>query len=116
MAKLFANTEAVYRARLDRDVYGQDTYAADKRIMIAVIELRRKEVQSDLRADSSASIGRLRETYIEGKLLLTPDIVPNEHDVIVTMGNTVKITSVFERRDLMGNLSHWEVGVSQGQL
>lgn len=66
-------------------------------------------MKSSIRADSSASRGNAHEMEDDAIILLTKTTKANINDVLVVVGQELKITAKIPRYDVQGNLDHYQI-------
>ena len=70
---------------------------------------------TSIRTDKSGSKSSADETVFLGRILIAPDVVPSEDDIIDLYGKQYRIESVFPRYELQGMLHHYQVDLIKWQ-
>lgn len=92
-----------------RNVYGEEVMSAPVKTRCAIIKMNITNVQTTVRADSSASRGAARETIGMAVLLFPVGTDVNLDYQIAVSGYKLRVTGMFPRHDLRGKLDHYEV-------
>jgi len=93
------------------NVYGEPIWSVLRSVPCAVVSLNRQELQTSVRADSSASRGAALEPVSMGKILFPAAIAVQSGDRITIQGFGLRISAIQPRWDVNGKLDHWECGV-----
>lgn len=91
------------------DVYGQPLPATKVKERCAVITMNLKNEKSSVRADSSASRGAARELQADALILMGRNSKVAIDDVVEVEGIKIRVVGKFPRRNLNGQLDHYEV-------
>jgi hypothetical protein len=91
------------------DVYGQPLPARRVKEQCAVVKLTTASVQTNVRADSSASRGNARELTADAVILLTRFTAASINDIIEIEGIKLRVMAKHPRFDIRGVLDHVEV-------
>lgn len=91
------------------DQYGQRTRGTETTEECAVVKLEVAAKKTSVRADSSASRGKAQEQVSDARLLFRPNVGVDIGDFIEIMGYTLRVSSVHPRRNVMGDLDHYQV-------
>ena len=109
MAILFPNVPATLRQQQGYDLQGKPAWGRGVAIKVAIVTLKNKVERSSVRADSSASRGRIEETRADGIVLVPAGIEIGLQDRLSLLGATYEVASVFPRVELNGQLGHSQV-------
>ena len=112
MGKLFPQILATLQQPADFDLYGQASYQPKISVKVGVVRLRGSSVKSSVRADSSASRGRVDEAREDAVLLFEPHVLPMEGALVTIFaepGFTLRVIGVEPRFTLSGKLAHYQV-------
>lgn len=103
-----ANTPAVLYRMNGRNAFGRSTFDAPVPIKIGIADLGDLVTPSAVRADQSASRGSADVDTISAQLLLPKSVTVKEGDVIEVDGFRVQVNGVMPRRNILGQLDHWQ--------
>lgn len=91
------------------DVFGQRTTSVLKRERCSIVKFDIQNLQSSVRADSSASRGAAQEEVADILILLTANTVAVIEDTLTVAGRTLKIASMEPQYNILGKLDHYRV-------
>jgi hypothetical protein len=109
MAILFPNVPATLRQQQGYDLQSKPAWGRGLAIKVAIVTLKNKVERSSVRADSSASRGRVDEARADGIVLVPAGIEVGLQDRLVLLGVTYEVASVFPRIGLDGQLGHSQI-------
>lgn len=92
---------------------GATQYGNPRKVGVSVVRLEHKTQPTSIRTDKSGSQGRADEEVVQGRLLLTNQIEPQNNDLIEVRGVTYKINSVYPRFDMDALINHYQVDVER---
>lgn len=111
------NTCVLRKATATLDVRGERTYLPPKRgVPCAVVSLDLLIDKTSVRADSSGSRGRAEEQQGDALLLFPTYVTIANLDIVEVDGVTLEVISVFPRRNVLGQLDHFEVKGRRSEL
>lgn len=105
------NLTCEHRKPAGMNVYGEERLGDPVIIGCAIIKMMLKNMDSSVRADSSASRGAAIEQQLEGKILVEPTSNVEIDDQLVIDGIKVRVQSKFPRHSLSGKLDHYELTI-----
>ena len=110
------NTTGVLYRKTGKDLYSAPTYGAARTVGCSIIHRNPKIAKTPVRADSSASRGNAEEELSISKILFPKTIRPVDEDKFVISGIALRVIGVQERRNVFGEVDHYEVdfGLWQG--
>lgn len=97
------------RASGHTDLYGNPMFDRPIPAKCGIVKLVVGDQNVTVRADSSASRGAAQEVVANAVLLFSPVYKPKSDDIVDVVGFRLKITSVFPRHSVNGQLDHYEV-------
>ena len=103
------NTTGVLARKSGKDMYAQDSYADPVTVQCAVVRLSTKIKATPVRADYSATRGNAEEEVSVSKILFPASVEISDEDKFTISGIDLRVTQVQERRDVVGNIDHFEV-------
>jgi hypothetical protein len=109
MAILFPNIDATLQRQTGFDLQGGAAWSAPSNIRVGIVTLRRTLEKSSVRADSSASRGRVEESRADGIVLVPANVEIGINDKLRLMGAYYRVAGMFPRHDLKGVLAHNQV-------
>lgn len=107
------NTYGMLSRKLGTNVFAEQTFGAAVKTPCAVVHLQAIDVKSPIRADSSASRGNADEMTEMAKILFPRNIVLHIGDKFTIQGLSLEISKIEPRLDVLGNLDHYEVDMTQ---
>lgn len=105
------NTFCYVSQRTGFDDWGRETYVGRQRVPCSLVRLKVMKESTSVRADSSASRGRAKETNSESIVLLPPSHDIEIGDRLEILGFQLEVNSITPRLDIMGRHDHNEVGL-----
>jgi len=102
---LCALTQATDRT----DLYGNPIMGRVRPAKCGIVKLRVGDQNATVRADSSASRGAAQEIVADAVLLFPHIYGVKVDDVINIIGYTLKVTQVFPRHNVNGQIDHCQV-------
>lgn len=93
----------------ETDVYGKPMPSKRVTERCAIVKLDIKNLNTSVRADTSATRGNARELTADSVILLAKNTVANIDDTIEVSGVTLRIASKFPRHSVAGVLDHYEI-------
>jgi hypothetical protein len=112
MAILFPQLTVKLFPLKGHDSYGKPLLDAPRSVRVGVVRLRFGTAKSSVRADSSASRGRVDESNDESVLLFEPTVAPRQGEVVEWNGARLRVVRVEPRYTLSGELAHYQVDLS----
>lgn len=109
MAILFPNLTVELRRKTGQTLQGRPTWGDASTFKVAIVTLRDKAERSSVRADSSASRGRVEEPRADAVVLVPPKQTIGNGDRLRLLGANYEVSGVFPRLDLKGVLAHYQV-------
>jgi hypothetical protein len=106
---LLPNTTGSLSRKLAKDVYAQLSYAAPVTVPCSIVHLTTKAIKTPVRADSSATRGNAEEEVSVSKILFPTTVTIGYDDKFEIGGVALRVIGVEQRRDVLGNLDHFEV-------
>lgn len=106
---LIPNTTGMLARKAGKDLYAQQAYANPVRVMCAIVTLSTKIKPTPVRADYSATRGNAEEEVSVSKILFPSNVAIADEDKFTISGIDLRVTGVQERRDVFGNIDHFEV-------
>lgn len=103
------NTNCVIGKTGSVDVYGQRATGKLYKERCAVVTFEIQNIQSSVRADSSASRGAAQEEVANVVVLLSKTTVAAIEDTLTVAGRTLKIATIEPRFNVLGKLDHYRV-------
>jgi hypothetical protein len=101
----------IYRP-LSRDIYGRPVFAEPAACQFAVVNAKRQQEKTSVRADSSASRGMADEiTTALGCILVAKHQNIEIGDVFEFDGDTYDVNSKHIRRTVFGEIDHFECDI-----
>ena len=92
------------------DIYGSPTSPRSYSAQCAVLRLINAAEKTEVRADASASRGRIDQLTDDAVLLFPSNVLLNHHDHVDVIGIKLRVNSIYPRVDLTGQIDHYEVG------
>lgn len=90
------------------DKWGKPLVSAGVDCPYSQVMLKNTAAKTSVRADSSASRGQADEVTASARVLIVKFITPAIGDEFLAEGTRYRITSVFPRKTVFGQLDHWE--------
>jgi hypothetical protein len=107
------NTTALLHRMNGRNPFGRAIFDPAVPIKVGVVDLGDLVTPSQVRADQSASRGAADIDTIKTATILVPkNIVVKNGDVIEIDGFHVKVSGIMPRRNVLGQLDHWQIAGS----
>lgn len=91
---------------------GDELPANPVRMRFSVVRIRTATRDTSIRTDKSGSQSRAEETFYDGRILVYPDITPENDQVVSVLGVTYRINEVQPKFDALGNLNHYQVDLT----
>lgn len=97
------------RASGHTDLYGNPMFDPPRPAKCGIVKLVSRDQNVTVRADSSASRGAAQEMVADALLLFPPVYGVKNDDVIDVIGVKLKVTGVFPRHNVNGQIDHYQV-------
>lgn len=99
----------ITQASGETDLYGNTVSLPPRQAKCSIVKLNVGDQNVTVRADSSASRGAAQEIVADAMLLFPPVYGIKTDDVIDILGFKLKVTQVFPRHSVNGQLDHHQV-------
>lgn len=106
---LIPNTTGQLSRRTGTDIYSQESYAAPVTVQCAIVQLLTKIQITKVRSEYSATRANAEEEVSVSKILFPASVTIEDQDKFTISGVELRVTGVQERRDVFGNIDHFEV-------